>query len=78
VVRSGIVAVRSPQRSAWAGVWTAGRSPVGTHSEGNSSALPGGGDIGVPIGKAPNDRAVGQLLIVPAQKRLHQMVAPTG
>ena len=39
-VRSGIIAVRSPQRSL-AGVSTAGRLPVGAHKLGNNNALPG-------------------------------------
>ena len=76
VVRSGIIAVRSPQRSAWAGVGTAGRSPVGAHKRGEQQRAARGGDIGVPVGKAPNDRAVGQLLVVPAPKRFHQMMQP--
>ncbi len=39
-VRSGIMAVRSPQRSGVVAVG-AGTSPVGAHKLGNKSALPG-------------------------------------
>ncbi|OCB55515.1 hypothetical protein A9X02_09280 [Mycobacterium malmoense] len=39
-VRSGIIAVRCPQRSA-TGTGVSGGSPVGAHSVGNSNALPG-------------------------------------
>ncbi|WP_151845242.1 hypothetical protein [Mycobacterium tuberculosis] len=40
LARRGIIAVRCPRRSARAGSG-AGGSPVGVHSAGNSSALPG-------------------------------------
>jgi len=49
-------------RSAWALAGVAagwGGSPVGAHKLGNSSALPGGGDIGVPVGQPPDHGAVG-------------------
>jgi hypothetical protein len=39
LVRSGIIAVRSPQRSAVGAAF--GASPVGAHKLGNSSALAG-------------------------------------
>src|SRR5262249_21044182 len=55
---------RSAQRAAVAAGLDA--SPVGAQTEGNSSALPGGDDIGVPVGQRPDHGAVDELATSPA------------